>query len=66
VDAEVTVADLATMIDAAEARVRAAVPAARVIYVEPDLDRGMSEPPALGDVAPHDMSANRVGGEKGQ
>lgn len=30
---------LAAVIDAAEARVRAAVPAARVIYLEPDLDR---------------------------
>jgi cation diffusion facilitator family transporter len=30
---------LAAAIDAAEARVRAAVPAARVIYLEPDLDR---------------------------
>lgn len=32
-------AELAVAIDAAEARVRAAVPAARVIYLEPDLDR---------------------------
>ncbi|HEY7049008.1 MAG TPA: cation diffusion facilitator family transporter [Jatrophihabitantaceae bacterium] len=45
-------ADVAAAIDAAEARVRAAVPAARVIYLEPDVDRGkagakseeMSEP----------------------
>ncbi len=35
-------ADVATAIDAAEARVRAAVPSARVIYLEPDLDRGTS------------------------
>ena len=35
-----TVADVAADIDAAEARVRAAVPQARVIYLEPDLDRG--------------------------
>jgi cation diffusion facilitator family transporter len=35
-----TLADVATAIDAAEVRVRAAVPAARVIYLEPDLDRG--------------------------
>jgi cation diffusion facilitator family transporter len=34
-----TFGDVATAIDAAEARVRAAVPAARVIYLEPDLDR---------------------------
>lgn len=32
-------ADVATEIDDAEARVRAAVPAARLIYLEPDLDR---------------------------
>ena len=31
--------DVAQAIDAAEARVRAAVPSARVIYLEPDLDR---------------------------
>jgi cation diffusion facilitator family transporter len=37
-----TLADVATAIDAAEARVRAAVPTARVIYLEPDLDRGAS------------------------
>jgi len=35
-----TLAQVATAIDAAEARVRAAVPIARVIYLEPDLDRG--------------------------
>ncbi|HEX5143706.1 MAG TPA: cation diffusion facilitator family transporter [Mycobacterium sp.] len=33
---------VAATIDAAEARVRAAVPAARVIYLEPDLDRSRS------------------------
>jgi divalent metal cation (Fe/Co/Zn/Cd) transporter len=32
-------ADIARGIDAAEARVRRAVPTARVIYLEPDLDR---------------------------
>ena len=32
--------DVAAAINAAEARVRAAVPSARVIYLEPDLDRG--------------------------
>ena len=37
--AQATLADVARAIDAAEARVRAAVPAARVIYLEPDLDR---------------------------
>ncbi len=34
-----TVAEVAASIDAAEARVREAVPAARIIYLEPDLDR---------------------------
>ena len=33
---------VAATIDAAEARVRAAVPAARVIYLEPDLDRALT------------------------
>lgn len=33
------IADIATAIDDAEARVRAAVPAARVMYIEPDLYR---------------------------
>ncbi|MGH3910267.1 MAG: cation diffusion facilitator family transporter [Pseudonocardiaceae bacterium] len=32
-------AEIARMIDEAEARVRAAVPAARIMYLEPDLDR---------------------------
>jgi cation diffusion facilitator family transporter len=35
-----TLRDIATAIDAAEQRVRQAVPSARVIYLEPDLDRG--------------------------
>jgi cation diffusion facilitator family transporter len=34
-----SLAEVAAAIDAAEARVRAAVPIARVIYLEPDLDR---------------------------
>jgi cation diffusion facilitator family transporter len=34
------VAEVAAEIDAAEARVRAAVPVARLIYLEPDLERG--------------------------
>jgi cation diffusion facilitator family transporter len=33
---------VAATIDAAEARVRAAVPSARVIYIEPDLDRALT------------------------
>jgi divalent metal cation (Fe/Co/Zn/Cd) transporter len=36
-------AEVARAIDAAERRVRAAVPIARVIYLEPDLDRGPVE-----------------------
>jgi cation diffusion facilitator family transporter len=35
-----TLPQIAAAIDDAERRVRAAVPAARVIYIEPDLDRG--------------------------
>jgi cation diffusion facilitator family transporter len=35
-----TLPEIAQAIDAAEQRVRGAVPAARVIYLEPDLDRG--------------------------
>ena len=35
-------ATVASTIDAAEAAVRAAVPAATVIYLEPDLDRALS------------------------
>lgn len=38
-------ADVATAIDAAEVRVRAAVPIARVMYLEPDLDRSIHEGP---------------------
>jgi cation diffusion facilitator family transporter len=36
---ELSFTDVAAAIDGAEARVRAAVPSARVIYLEPDLDR---------------------------
>ena len=34
--------DVATAIDDAERRIRAAVPIARVIYLEPDIDRGLT------------------------
>ena len=34
-----TTAELAVAIDAVEARIRAAVPSTRVIYVEPDITR---------------------------
>ncbi|MBS4729044.1 cation diffusion facilitator family transporter [Mycobacterium sp. SM1] len=36
---QVQLATVAAVIDAAEANIRAAIPAARVIYIEPDLDR---------------------------
>jgi cation diffusion facilitator family transporter len=52
IGAEASLREVARMIDAAESRVRAAEPAARVIYIEPDIDRGATgEPGALGDVA---------------
>jgi cation diffusion facilitator family transporter len=38
----VDLATVATAIDEAEAKIRAAVPAARVIYIEPDLDRALT------------------------
>ncbi|GAA3362536.1 cation diffusion facilitator family transporter [Saccharopolyspora gregorii] len=41
------VAEVAAEIDAAEARVRAKVPAVRLIYLEPDLDRGAVSEPAV-------------------
>ena len=40
VDPGATAAQVAVVIDAAEANIRAAVPAARVIYLEPDIRRG--------------------------
>jgi cation diffusion facilitator family transporter len=40
--ADTDLATVAATIDAAEAAVRAAVPAAKVIYLEPDLDRAMT------------------------
>ena len=39
VAAKATAADIAKAIDSAEANVRKAVPAARVIYLEPDIRR---------------------------
>jgi divalent metal cation (Fe/Co/Zn/Cd) transporter len=39
VPATMSTAEVARVIDEAEARVRGAVPAARIIYLEPDLDR---------------------------
>ena len=40
VDQDDTAADIARAIDAAERRIRARCPIARVIYLEPDIDRG--------------------------
>ena len=54
-----TLADAAQAIDDAEQRVRTAVPSARVIYLEPDVDRG-SAPRATEVGAP--ASADRPGG----
>ena len=39
-----TVGELAAGIDATEKRIRDAVPAARVVYLEPDVDRGAGRP----------------------
>ncbi|WP_028050207.1 cation diffusion facilitator family transporter [Cellulomonas sp. URHD0024] len=44
VDGATSAADVAAAIDAAELRVRAAVPIARVIYLEPDLRRAVESP----------------------
>jgi len=48
VGAAVSAADVASAIDAAEARVRAAVPIATIIYLEPDLRRAGAEPDVAG------------------
>jgi len=45
VPGQVSTAELSEAIDAAELRVRTAVPAARVIYPEPDLDRVSDQSP---------------------
>jgi cation diffusion facilitator family transporter len=45
----VPVEEVARAIDEAEARVRAAVPEARIIYLEPDLDRGAAAESAASD-----------------
>jgi cation diffusion facilitator family transporter len=41
IEPQTGMADVATSIDAAEARIREAVPIARVIYLEPDVDRSL-------------------------
>ncbi|WP_456826082.1 cation diffusion facilitator family transporter [Cellulomonas sp. P5_E12] len=48
VSAAVSAADVASAIDAAEVRVRAAVPIATIIYLEPDLRRAGAEPDVAG------------------
>jgi cation diffusion facilitator family transporter len=50
IGAQASLAEVASMIDAAETRIRAVEPAARVIYIEPDLDRGQQQSSAPGDV----------------
>ena len=52
-DSDATLREVADIIDAAEVRVRSVEPIARVIYIEPDVDRGVdpAEPAAAGDVA---------------
>jgi cation diffusion facilitator family transporter len=47
-DPDLTMAELASVIDAVEAAVRAAVPAARVIYIEPDMTRARATDTAVG------------------
>jgi cation diffusion facilitator family transporter len=52
VDGERRVGDVAAGIDALESRVRAAVPVARVIYVEPDVRRDSPRPPTEAIIFP--------------
>ena len=47
-----TAAEVARGIDAAESRIREAVPMARHIYIEPDLDRARAKPVSPADAAP--------------
>ncbi len=55
--------EVAAAIDAAEARVRLAEPSARVIYLEPDLDRAAqpAEPAPTGEPAANAADRNRAG-----
>jgi hypothetical protein len=46
-----TAATVASGIDAAERRVRAAVPIAKIIYLEPDLERPVVVPPVAASPA---------------
>ena len=47
-DADLTMPELAEVIDDVEAAIRAAVPAARVIYLEPDIARARATGTAAG------------------
>ncbi len=51
VDPQIRAAELAVAIDEAEVRVRSAVPIARLIYLEPDVDRG-PDPEQPADASP--------------
>lgn len=53
INADASLREVSAIIDAAEVRVRSAEPIARVIYIEPDVDRGIdpANPVAPGDVA---------------
>ena len=44
VPADTDLVDVARIIDNAESRIRTVVPQARIIYLEPDLDRGTQPP----------------------
>jgi len=60
-----TLAEVAAAIDAAEARVRAAEPTTRVIYLEPDIDRAASEPAGADMQASEPAGADRPAGGAG-
>jgi hypothetical protein len=57
---ETDLATVAATIDAAEPRIRAAVPAARVIWLEPDLDQAMTGWAARRLLGVSGVSANSV------
>jgi cation diffusion facilitator family transporter len=56
-----SLASVAADIDAAEARVRAAEPIARVVYLEPDLDRGTADAPTGGTAQDNELSHSEPG-----
>lgn len=66
IPAGVSLAEAADAIDRAEARVRAVVPSARVMYLEPDVDRGAQyqqnpaaeDPPGLSGVSGSEVPAD--------